>query len=291
MGVLIEEKYIKWEKECEARFSLLKANEEELNRIFIELYGLGGEIPPEVDDEHVSVTRALKSREIRSLLSYAVGCIFGRYSPDREGLCYAGGPWDGSCYRTVVPVENNIITLSVTGTGSDIMFRLTDFVKNVFGVDVLMENMSFIAGALERRGEPKDVISEYFQSGFYSDHLKTYRKRPIYWMVSSGEKKAFRALVYYHRYDPEVFAEAVMGAVSDRMRHCRREMEELEKTERSTQAKLSVSKRLSLLGEQMDELMVFSHRLERLSLEPVSLDAGMGIRYNYGLLSDVLERI
>ena len=289
---MIEDKFRNWEKECEERFSRLKANEEELNRIFIDLYGLGSELSPEVDASHVSVSRALLSREIRSLVSYAVGCVFGRYSPDREGLCFAGGQWDESCYRQVIPVEDNIISFSETGTGYDVTKRLTDFVGNVYGQDVLAENMSYIAGALGGKGSTESIIRDYLMNDFYADHVRTYRKRPIYWMVTSGERKAFRSLFYIHRFEPSLFDAIRRGPLAARMAFLEIELDSLMgSSDISACDRERTEKKILELSAQTAELEDLSKRLEKLSGERVILDPDMGIKHNYGLLSDILERI
>lgn len=288
MGILIEDKYRKWEEKCDERFRRLKANEEELNRIFAGLYGLGKEISPEVDESRISVSRADLSREVRSLISYAVGCIFGRFSPDREGLCYAGGRWEPGCYGRVIPVRDNIVTVTPTGTDWDITQRFSDFVAKVYGEDVLEKNMAFIAEALGGREEPEKTVGEYFQSGFYADHLRTYRKRPIYWMVSSGPRKAFCALIYYHRYEPGVFEMMDRGPLSARIRLLEGKLGILNGSRPGGEGTRKETERIE---KDIDELRSFSVRLEELTERRMILDRNDGIKHNYGLLSEVLEVI
>lgn len=183
MGRLIADKYKEWEAECNERFNTLKANEEELNRIFIDIYGLQDELTPEVEDKDVTVRKADLTREIKSLISYAVGCMFGRYSLDVEGLVYAGGEWDSSKYSTYIPDADNIIPICDDEYfADDIVGKFIKFVEVVYGADTLEENLRFIAVALGGKGLPRDVIREYFLNGFYADHLKVYQKRPIYWL-------------------------------------------------------------------------------------------------------------
>lgn len=194
MGKLISDKYKQWESECEARFQKLKSNEEELNRIFIDIYGLQDELTPEVEDRNVTVRRADLQREIRSLLSYAVGCLFGRYSLDVDGLCYAGGEWDAGKYKTIIPVKDNVLPICDDDyLESDLTGKIVDFVKTVYGEDTLEENLKFIADALGTKGAtPREVIRNYLLTGFYADHCKIYQKRPIYWLFSSGKKHGSR---------------------------------------------------------------------------------------------------
>lgn len=215
MGKLISEKYAAWQAECEERFQQLKKNEEELNRIFIDIYGLQDELTPDVADKDVTVHRVFDSKddvpesmkgsnyvrtmrdEIVSLISYAVGCMFGRYSLDVDGLAYAGGEWDASKYKTIIPDSDNIIPICDDEYfDDDITGRFVEFVRKVYGDDTLEENLKFVADALGGKGTPREVIRSYFLNDFYADHLKTYQKRPIYWLFDSGKKNGFKALCY-----------------------------------------------------------------------------------------------
>lgn len=223
MGRLISERYAAWQAECEERFQQLKKNEEELNRIFIDIYGLQDELTPDVADKDVTVHRVFTSRddvpesmkgsnyvrtmrdEIVSLISYAVGCMFGRYSLDVEGLAYAGGEWDGSRYKTFLPDEDNCIPVTDEEYfKDDIVGRFVEFVRTVYGSDTLEENLDFVANALAGKGSTsREVIRNYFLNDFIKDHIKTYQKRPIYWMFDSGKQNGFKALVYMHRWNAD----------------------------------------------------------------------------------------
>ena len=178
MSRLISDKFKEWAMECDERFAKLKANEEELNRIFIEIYGLGDELTPEVEDKDVTVRRADLQREIKSLISYAIGCIFGRYSLDVEGLCYAGGVWDETKYQTIIPDRDNILPICDDEYfEDDIVGKFINFVEVVYGKETLEENLKFISSALGGKGTAREVIRSYFLNDFYSDHLKTYQKK------------------------------------------------------------------------------------------------------------------
>ena len=203
----IAEAFDQWQTECDDRFRQLKANEEELNRIFIDIYGLEDELTPEVEDKDVTVRKADLGRDIRSFISYAVGCMFGRYSLDVDGLAYAGGEWDASKYASFAADKDNIIPICDDEYfEDDIVGLFVEFVKTVYGTETLDENLKFIADALGGKGQPKDVIRNYFLSEFYSDHCKIYQKRPIYWLFDSGKKNGFKALIYMHRYQPDTIA-------------------------------------------------------------------------------------
>lgn len=192
----IAEAFDQWQTECDDRFRQLKANEEELNRIFIDIYGLEDELTPEVEDKDVTVRKADLGRDIRSFISYAMGCMFGRYSLDVDGLAYAGGEWDASKYASLAADKDNIIPICDDEYfEDDIVGLFVEFVKTVYGTETLDENLKFIADALGGKGQPKDVIRNYFLSEFYSDHCKIYQKRPIYWLFDSGKKNGFKALI------------------------------------------------------------------------------------------------
>ena len=203
----ISEAFDQWQDECNNRFNQLKSNEEELNRIFIDIYCLQDELTPEVEDRDVTVRKADLQRDIKSFISYAVGCMFGRYSLDVDGLAYAGGEWENSKYVSFPADKDNIIPICDDEYfEDDIVGCFVKFVEVVYGADTLQENLKFIADALGGKGHPKDVIRNYFMNDFYKDHCKMYRKRPIYWLFDSGKKNGFKALIYMHRYQPDTIA-------------------------------------------------------------------------------------
>ena len=196
-NIYLAECYDIWAGECEERFEKLKANEEELNRIFIDIYGLQDELTPEVEDKDVTVRRADLSRDVRSFISYAVGCMFGRYSPTYDGLAYAGGTWDDGKYNIYKPDADGIIPICDDEYfEDDMMGRFVEFVRVVYGDSSLEDNLRFIANALGGKGQPKEVIRNYFLNDFYTDHCKIYQKRPIYWLFDSGKKNGFKCLIY-----------------------------------------------------------------------------------------------
>ena len=194
-----------WSKECAERFNQLKANEEELNRIFIDIYRLQDELTPEVEDKDVTVRQADLQRDIKSLISYAVGCMFGRYSLDEDGLAYAGGEWNDSKYDTFIPDEDNCIPITDEEYfEDDIVGLFCAWLKKVYGEDTLEENLDFIANALGNKGKTsREIIRNYFLTDFIKDHIKTYQKRPIYWLFDSGKQNGFKALVYMHRWNAD----------------------------------------------------------------------------------------
>ena len=206
----IEDAFVNWKNECFLRFNQLKSNEEELNRIFIDIYGLQDELTPEVEDKDVTVRKADLQRDIKSLISYAVGCMFGRYSLDVEGLAYAGGEWDDNKYSTFIPDKDNIIPITDEEYfEDDILGLFCGWLKKVYGKDTLEENLDFIASALGNKGNTsRDIIRNYFVNDFFKDHCAAYSvtgsgKRPIYWLFDSGKQNGFKALIYLHRYNAD----------------------------------------------------------------------------------------
>ncbi|MEI3266270.1 MAG: BREX-1 system adenine-specific DNA-methyltransferase PglX [Frisingicoccus sp.] len=201
----LSDSYAKWEVLCEKRFNQLKANEEELNCIFIDIYGLQDELTPDVEDKDVTVRKADLGRDIRSLLSYAVGCMFGRYSLDEPGLIYAGGKWDSSKYSTFIPDKDNCIPITDEAYfEDDIVGQFVGWMKKAFGEEKLEANLDFIAKALGNKGATsREVIRNYFLNDFMKDHIKIYQKRPIYWLFDSGKQNGFKALVYMHRWNAD----------------------------------------------------------------------------------------
>ena len=288
MARLIADKYRQWQEQCDERFNRLKSNEEQLNRIFIELYGLQDELTPDVKDQNVTVRRAELQREIKSLISYAVGCIFGRYSPDTEGLCYAGGEWDPTVYTTVLPVADNIVLLCEQDQDGDLTDRLVDFVESVYGQETLEENLRFIADALGGKGSARQVIRHYLLSGFYADHVKIYRKRPIYWQFSSGKQNGFKALIYMHRYEPSLLQRMAAHYVPEQCCHHRSRLSELEG---ATGDRTLLKKQIAKVKEQLRETEEFEEKLRLLAQRRLCLDPDDGVKANYAMLQDVLEPI
>ena len=294
MGILIYDQYAAWQQECEARFRKLRANEEQLNRMFIALYGLQGELTPEVEEKDVTVRRADLTREIRSLISYAVGCLFGRYSVDTEGLCYAGGAWDDSLYQTVIPTKTNILPIGETGDfEDDLTVRIIEFVRLVYGEDTLEDNLACIAGALGGTGTPREVLRKYLLTGFYPDHCKIYQKRPIYWMFSSGRKHGFKALVYMHRWRPSTIATVRTDYVQKLQERRRMQLSALSarmQTAAQSDCK-SLRKQKERLAAKLDEIDIFEKKLHCLADQNTGIDLDDGVKVSYERFAEVLEKL
>lgn len=291
----IKEAFSQWQQECDERFNQLKSNEEELNRIFIDIYGLQDELTPEEEDEDVTVRKADLGRDIRSLISYAVGCMFGRYSLDEERLAYAGGDWDSSKYETFIPDKDAIIPITDDEYFvDDIVGRFVEFVRTVYGADMLEENLKFIADALEKKGSTsREVIRNYFLNGFYKDHLKTYQKRPIYWLFDSGKKNGFKCLIYMHRYTPDTLARIRTDYVHPQQARYQTAIEDIERqlVSASGSEKARLNKRLKKLKDQAEETRNFEEKLHHLADQMIDIDLDDGVKHNYALFKDVLAKI
>lgn len=277
--------YMLWQGECNDRFAKLKANEEELNRIFIGIYGLQDELTPEVEEKDVTVRRADLARDIRSLISYAVGCIFGRYSLDQPGLAYAGGDWNPDQYHTFLPDADNVIPITDEEYFPDDLTGLfVAWVKKVFGADSLEDNLAFIAKALGTKGtSPRAVIRNYFLNGFYADHVKIYQKRPIYWLYDSGKQNGFKALIYMHRYNADT-----SGLVRADYLY---KMEQVYESEiarmddaianGTSREVAQATKRKEKLVKQLKECKDYDDRLGHIALARIPIDLDDGVKLNY----------
>ena len=287
----LHQAYTNWSNEALTRFNQLKSNEEELNRIFIDLYGLEDELTPEEDDKEVSVRKADQVRDIKAFLSYFIGCVFGRYSLDQDGLVYAGGDWDDSKYTTFKPNKENIILLTdrqYFDDDRDIIVRLKEFLTKTFDPETLTENMGFIAQTLEpkkfeRGTSAEDIIRTYFLNDFYKDHAKIYQKRPIYWEFNSGRNKGFKALMYLHRYNTEQlpmvrhYLHELQPAMNDLIEVDRNLLDQ----ETTASAKSKYRKTIATLNKQMNEIMKYDQILDHLSQNPVDLDLDDGVLVNH----------
>lgn len=341
----LQDVYHAWINECEERFTKLKTNEEELNRIFIDIYGLQDELTPEVSDKDVSVYRIFDNKKdipesmgnskyaltkqdvIKSLISYAVGCMFGRYSLDIDGLAYAGGEWD-KVYRhnpsildpekedgstitlaedividkngqyhlcTFAPDKDNIIPIcNDEYFNDDIVGLFVKFIEVVYGKDTLEENLKFIADALGGKGQPKEIIRNYFLNNFYKDHCKTYQKRPIYWLFDSGKKNGFKALIYMHRYQPDTIARIRTDYVHEQQSRYHTAIADMENrivAATSTSERIKLNKALIKLKDQDTELKNYEEKIHHLADQMIDIDLDDGVKVNYAKFQDVLAKI
>ena len=313
----ISDSYQSWVSECEQCFLELKANEEELNRIFIDIYGLQDELTPEVLDKHVTVHRVFdskedvsesmkgsayirtKSDEIVSLLSYAVGCMFGRYSLDMEGIAYAGGEWDESKYDIFKPDDDNIIPITDEEyLEDDIIVRLCTWLKVVYGEDTLEENLDFIAKALGNKGNTsREIIRNYFLNDFFKDHCQTYSvtgsgKRPIYWLFDSGKQNGFKALIYLHRYNADTIGNLRIDYLHRLQRIYESESSRMQDTiDHSSNARevSTATKRKEKLQKQLKECREYDEKIAHLALSRIELDLDDGVKVNYRKLQTAVD--
>ena len=287
----ISEAFAQWQLECEDRVNQLKANEEELNRIFIDIYGLQDELTPEVEDKDVTVRKADLQRDIKSLLSYAVGCMFGRYSLDVEGLAYAGGKWDSSKYQSFIPDADNVIPITDEEyLDDDIVSRLCDWLKVVYGADTLEANLDYIAKALGNKGSTsREIIRNYFLNDFFKDHCQTYSvtgsgKRPIYWLFDSGKQNGFKALVYLHRYTPDTIGNLRIDYLHKMQRVYESEinrMQDMMDHSENAREVAAASKRKDKLAKQLKECREYDEKISHLALSRIELDLDDGVKVNY----------
>lgn len=294
-NIYLAECYDIWAGECEERFEKLKANEEELNRIFIDIYGLQDELTPEVEDKDVTVRKADLGRDVRSFISYAVGCMFGRYSPTYDGLAYAGGTWDDGKYNIYKPDADGIIPICDDEYfEDDMMGRFVEFVRVVYGDGSLEDNLRFIANALGGKGQPKEVIRNYFLNDFYADHCKIYQKRPIYWLFDSGKKNGFKCLIYLHRYQLDTIARIRTDYVHEQQARYRTAIEGLEKqvaAATSTSERVKLTKQLNKVQAQDNELHQYEEKVHALADQMIKIDLDDGVKHNYEIFKDVLAKI
>ena len=292
--------YLLWQGECNHRFNQLKSNEEELNRIFIDIYGLQDELTPEVEDKDVTVRKADKVRDIKSFISYAVGCMFGRYSLNTKGLVYAGGEWDSSKYLSFLPDKDDILPICDDEYfEDDIVGRFIEFVKEVYGEETLEENLKYISDTLGGKGTPREVIRSYFLNDFFKDHCNTYQvtgsgKRPIYWLFDSGKKNGFKALMYIHRYTPDLIARMRTDYIHPQQARYRTNIEMLQSridSTDSTSEKIKLNKEIKKLKEQEEELRVYEEKVHHWAdkMEPMDLDDG--VKVNYAKFQELLAKI
>lgn len=323
MATLIRDKYEAHKAEVNARFDQLKANEEELNRIFAEIYNMVGEVPIEVEDKYVSVARIFDTAdeipesfkgnnyvrtmrdEIVSLISYAVGCMFGRYSLDADGLVLANqgdtvneylAKMPDPAHVSFMPVADNVLPITDdTYFENDICTLFERFLVAAYGAETLEENLRFVTDALSpaAKGTPRETVRAYFQKEFFADHCKTYKKRPIYWLLDAGKKGSFRALIYMHRYQPELMARIRTDYVlplqqryASMLDNIQNELETVEGRRRATLVK--EQKRVT---DQAAELTKFEEKIHRLADQMVDIDLDDGVKANYPKFGDVLAKI
>lgn len=288
----LELSYLLWQGECNERFNQLKANEEELNRIFIDIYGLQDELTPEVEDKDVTVRKADLQRDIKSLISYAVGCMLGRYSLDCGGFAFAGGDWDETKYKSFVPDQDNCIPITDEEYfEDDIVGRFVEFMRIAFGEDDLEANLSFVANALGNKGNTsREVIRNYFLNDFMKDHIKTYQKRPIYWLFDSGKQNGFKALCYMHRWNADTTGNMRVEYLHRMQRVYEKEMERMQEiidNSKDNKEVNTATKRKEKLQKQLKETKDYDAMIAHLALSRIDIDLDDGVKVNYDKVQTV----
>lgn len=288
---LVQWHYERWEDECKNRFEQLKANEEELNRIFIDIYGLQDELTPEVEDKDITVRKADLGRDIRSLISYAVGCMFGRYSLDESGLIYAGGEFDPGKYKTFPADKDAIIPITDEAYfEDDIVGRFEEFIRTVYGEKNLEQNLDFIADALGTKGtSSREKIRNYFLNSFFKDHCSVYSvtgsgKRPIYWLFDTGKQNGFKCLVYLHRYTPDtvgLIRSDYLTKVQSMIENALKNAEYAISESSSAVDKAQATKKRNKYIKQLAEIRAYYPALSHIALQRIALDLDDGVKVNY----------
>ena len=282
---------------CNEQFKKLKENEEELNKIFIDIYGVQDELTPEVEDKDVTIRKADKVRDIKALISYAVGCMFGRYSLDQEGLIYASGSFDASKYKKFKADTDNIIPITDEAYfPDDIVSRFKEFIEVVYGKESLNSNLDFIAETLGKKGTEtsEETIRRYFVNDFFNDHCKIYQKRPIYWLLDSGKKNGFKALIYMHRYNENLIPKARL----DYLHRIQTTYEKLLSdvnykltTDLSMVDKKDAQKRQADLNAKLQEIKEYDEKIAHIANQRISIDLDDGVKTNYEKFKDILAKI
>ena len=323
MATLIRDKYEAHKAEVNARFDQLRANEEELNRIFAEIYDMVGEVPIEVEDKYVSVARIFDTAdeipesfkgnnyvrtrrdEVVSLISYAVGCMFGRYSLDVDGLVLANqgdtvenylAKMPDPAHVSFMPVVDNVLAITTDAYyNNDVCTLFERFLVAAYGEGTLEENLRYVADALSPagKGTPRDIVRVHFQKEFFADHCKTYKKRPIYWLLDAGKKGSFRALIYLHRYWPDLMARIRTDYVLPLQQRYTSMLDTIQ-TELDTvegRRRAALVKEQKRVADQAAELTKFEEKIHHLADQMVDIDLDDGVKVNYPKFGDVLAKI
>ena len=297
VSLTIEEAFNRWNTVCQERFSKLKNNEEELNRLFIELYGLTGEVLPQINEDDITVRKANAQVAVKALISYAIGCMFGRYSAAENGLIYAGGEWEINRYTGYLPDVDNIIPITDEEYfEDDIVGLFVKWLKEVFGENNLDKNLNYISDVLDNKGKSaREVLRNYFLNDFYKDHCNTYSvtgsgKRPIYWLFDSGKANGFKCLIYVHRYNPDIvgrirteYLHRAQAAIEQAMYTSER----IRDNSNSGSEKSSATKRIAKYTKQLAEIKQYDEAMAHVANQRIAIDLDDGVKANYAKFQGV----
>ena len=296
-GLTIRDSLANWNTYTYQQRSLLKHNEEELNKIFIDIYGLNDELTPEVDDNDITIRKEDKVRDIKSFISYAVGCMFGRYSLDKDGVIFAGETFDENNYKTFNADNDNIIPITDEAYFSDdIVERFKTFIKTIYGDNTFNENMDFIAEALGKKGTEtsEETIRRYFVNDFFNDHCKIYQKRPIYWLLDSGKKNGFKALIYMHRYNENLIPKARLDYLHKVQTTYEKLLSDVNyklTTDLLMVDKKDAQKRQADLNAKLQEIKEYDEKIAHIANQRISIDLDDGVKVNYEKFKEILAKI
>ncbi|WP_110933553.1 BREX-1 system adenine-specific DNA-methyltransferase PglX [Paenibacillus bouchesdurhonensis] len=293
----IESAFEHWNELSNSRYNQLKSNEEELNRLFIQIYSLQDELTPDVEDKDITIRKADLARDIKFFISYAIGCSFGRYSLDEEGLIYAGGEFDPARYNTFPADQDNILPiLSGAYFEDDIVTRFVKFVSTTFSNETLEENLNFVADAIGRKKNEtaREALRRYFLNDFYKDHVQVYKKRPIYWLFTSGKEKAFNCLIYMHRYDKSTLSRIrtdYLHEVQTRLDAEKTDLLNIINGNSSTKEISDARKELNSLDKKIDELKAYDELLHHMADMQIEIDLDDGVVVNYEKFKGLVAKI
>ena len=293
----IQEAFNIFSKECDERFNLVFNNENQLNKIFINIYGLEGQVEGKIDSKNITIRKANKERDIKSLISFSVGCMFGRYSLDEDGVIFSGGDFEKNKYKTYNADEDNIIPITDEAYfGDDIVERFKKIISVVYGKESLNTNLDFIAETLGKKGTEtsEDTIRRYFLTDFFNDHVKIYQKRPIYWLFDSGKKNGFKALVYMHRYNENLIPKVRLDYLHRIQTTYEKLLSDINyklTTELSMSDKKAAQNRQADLMSKLNEIKEYDEKIAHIANQRISIDLDDGVKANYEKFKDILAKI
>ncbi len=286
----METSFNEWKLFKNSEFNKLSSNEQKLDKIYSEIYDL--KIPPNTEEKFISVSKSNYNTDILSFISYAIGCMFGRYSLDDDGLQFAGGEFDLNNYHEFIPDDDNIIpVLDTAYFDDDIVGYFTKFVEICFGSDTLEENLDFIAKALSKTNKPsREIIRQYLLKNFFNDHKKTYKKCPIYWQFSSGKQNGFNCLVYMHRYEPSLVARIRTDYLHKTQKAIEQRIENINNIINNSNSKQEISKankEKTKLQKQLKETQEYDEVLAHIANQNIEIDLDDGVKANYSKFQNI----
>ena len=296
-NILISDMYGKWEKECNDRFNKVKENEERINDIFINAFHLSNSVSASVDEKEVTIHLAEKRKCIQNLLSFAVGCMLGRYTVEKEGIYFAGGEWIENKSSRFSAAEYGIIPITDEECfDDDIVSRLCEWLISVYGYNVLDDNLHYISEVLETKGNTaREKIRYYFINEFYTYHcntnsVSTSGKRPIYWLFSSGKNNAFKCLIYMHRYDADTVGRVRTDYLHKAQKYVETAMQSAQYTiDNATSAseKSKATKAVTKYTKQLAEMKIYDEAIAHVANQRIEIDLDDGVKVNYAKFQGV----